>query len=89
MVLGGLRAAASLARAAGSAGVRSIVTTTLDGPVATAAAAQLAAAVCPAGLDCGLAACESVEADFPAWLVPRCGRIEIPERPGLGLPDGP
>jgi L-alanine-DL-glutamate epimerase-like enolase superfamily enzyme len=88
MVQGGLRAAARLARAAASAGVRCIVTTTLDGPAATAAAAQLAAAVCDGSLACGVAA-QRVAADFPDWLVPRCGRIELPQRPGLGLGEQP
>jgi L-alanine-DL-glutamate epimerase-like enolase superfamily enzyme len=85
MVLGGLRASARLARAARVAGVNCLVTTTLDGPIASAAAAQLAAAVCDGSLACGLAAAESVDADFPAWLQARAGVIELPESPGLGL----
>jgi L-alanine-DL-glutamate epimerase-like enolase superfamily enzyme len=87
MVLGGLRAAARLARAARPAGVRCLVTTTLDGPIASAAAAQLAAAVCDGSLACGLAAAESIAADFPAWLEPRAGAIDLPALPGLGLGD--
>jgi L-alanine-DL-glutamate epimerase-like enolase superfamily enzyme len=85
MLLGGLRAAARLARAAAPAGVRCLVTTTLDGPIASAAAAQLAAAVCDGSLACGLAAAESVDADFPAWLEVRAGAIALPGLPGLGL----
>jgi L-alanine-DL-glutamate epimerase-like enolase superfamily enzyme len=85
MVLGGLRAAARLARAAARARVRCFVTTTLDGPVASAAAAQLAAAICDGSLACGLAAADAVEARFPGWLEPRAGAIQIPDLPGLGL----
>jgi L-alanine-DL-glutamate epimerase-like enolase superfamily enzyme len=87
MVLGGLAAAVELARAAQAAGVKCLVTTTLDGPIATAAAAQLAAAVCDGSLACGLASAESVDAEFPRWLRPRFGRIALPDRPGLGLKD--
>jgi L-alanine-DL-glutamate epimerase-like enolase superfamily enzyme len=85
MVQGGLRACARLARAAARARVESFVTTTLDGPIATAAAAQLAAAICDGSRACGLGAAESIDADFPGWLHPRAGRIALPELPGLGL----
>lgn len=85
MVLGGLAAAAQLARAAAGAGVRCLVTTTLDGPIATAAAAQLAAAVCDGSLACGLASADAIDAGFPHWLQPRFGRIALPDHAGLGL----
>jgi L-alanine-DL-glutamate epimerase-like enolase superfamily enzyme len=85
MVQGGLRACARLAHAAAQAGVESFVTTTLDGPIATAAAVQLAAAICDGSRACGLGAADSVDADFPGWLHPRAGRIALPDLPGLGL----
>jgi L-alanine-DL-glutamate epimerase-like enolase superfamily enzyme len=88
MLLGGLRACARLARAAAPAGVRSYVTHTFDGPIASAAGAQLAAALCDGTLACGLAAGESIEAEFPAWLEPPDGVIRLPDRPGLGLDPG-
>jgi L-alanine-DL-glutamate epimerase-like enolase superfamily enzyme len=89
MVQGGLRASLRLARAAARAGVRCFVTTTLDGPIASAAAVHLAAAICDGSLACGLAAADSVEADFPGWLRARAGSIGLPELPGLGLGGAP
>jgi o-succinylbenzoate synthase len=84
-VLGGLRAAARLAWAARAGGVRCVVTTTLDGPVGTAGALQLAAAVGDADLASGLAAAELLDTPFPELLRPRDGRLELPARAGLGL----
>jgi L-alanine-DL-glutamate epimerase-like enolase superfamily enzyme len=65
--------------------VRCFVTTTLDGPIASAAAVHLAASICDGSPACGLAAAESVEATFPDWLEPRAGSIRLPALPGLGL----
>jgi L-alanine-DL-glutamate epimerase-like enolase superfamily enzyme len=89
MVLGGVGASLRLGRAAARAAVDCFVTTTLDGPIGSAAAAHLAAAICDGSLACGLATVESVEAAFPDWLQPRGGRIRLPESPGLGLAPAP
>jgi L-alanine-DL-glutamate epimerase-like enolase superfamily enzyme len=61
-----------------------VVTTALDGPIATAAALHLAAAVGTPALAQGLAAAESIACPFPAALVPERGRLRIAQRPGLG-----
>ena len=76
MVLGGPRAAARLARDAHAAGLRCVVTTTFDGPCATAATLRLAAAVGDPELAHGLAACEVLDCEFPEGLVPRNGELD-------------
>ncbi len=83
MVLGGLRASAQLARAASGVGVRCVVTTTFEGPVGLAAALHLAAAVGDSSLAHGLAASDTLVADFPDELVPVAGRLRRSLRPGL------
>ncbi len=83
MVLGGLRASARLARAAGGVGVRCVVTTTFEGPVGLAAALHLAAAVGDSSLAHGLAASDVLVADFPDELVPVAGILRRSLRPGL------
>ncbi len=83
-VLGGLAAALDLARRAARSGVASLVTTTLDGPLGTAAALHLAAAVGGHAHAHGLAAADWVEAPFAPSLVPRSGRLEIARGPGFG-----
>jgi o-succinylbenzoate synthase len=85
MVLGGLRAAAHLARGAAAVGVRCLVTTTLDGPIATAAALHLAAAVCDGSYACGLASADVLDWPFPGMLVPCAGRLAVSPRAGLGV----
>ena len=83
-LLGGLRPAARLAREAARNGARCIVTTALDGPVGTAAALQLAAAVGDPTRAHGLGACDWVETDFPATLIPQHGQLWLPKTAGLG-----
>ena len=84
MVLGGLSPALDLCRQAAARGLRVVVTTTLDGPIATAAALHLAAAGGSPTLAHGLASCEVVDADFPDALVPRDGVLHLSPEPGLG-----
>ncbi len=83
MVLGGLRASARLARAAAAAGVRCVVTTTFEGPVGTAAALHLSAALGDPELAHGLAASDMLVAEFPQELVPVRGSLRVRGEPGL------
>ncbi len=88
MVLGGLLPALALARAAMRRGRQVIVTTSLDGAIARAGAAHLAAAVLAegeqpaAGLATGALLAEDLCEDL---LAPRGGVVRIPEAAGLGL----
>jgi o-succinylbenzoate synthase len=88
MVLGGLLPALALARAAIWRGRQVIVTTSLDGAIARAGAAHLAAAVLAdgeqpaAGLATGGMFAEDHCEDL---LAPRGGVVRIPEAAGLGL----
>jgi len=84
MVLGGLTSAARLCRQAADAGIHCIVTTTLDGPVATASALHLAAACGSAAHAHGLAASEALATPFPTWLIPVDGQLRLDGSPGLG-----
>ena len=84
-LLGGLLACRALARTAQSRGVRAIVTHTLDGPVALAAAAALALAL-PRGLAHGLAPHPCLAAYPVAELDAIQGlELRVPEAPGLGV----
>ena len=83
-VLGGLAPALELARCAARRGVACLVTTTLDGPLGTAAALHLAAATGERSRAHGLAAADWVEVPFGASLRPRCGGLEVVGRPGFG-----
>jgi L-alanine-DL-glutamate epimerase-like enolase superfamily enzyme len=88
MLLGGLLPALLLARRAAAAGLQVIVTTSIDGAIARAAAAHLAAAVLAlgpqpaAGLATGRLLAEDVCEDR---LAPRGGWIDVPATPGIGL----
>jgi o-succinylbenzoate synthase len=88
MVLGGLLPALALARAAMRRGRQVIVTTSLDGAIARAGAAHLAAAVLAegeqpaAGLATGTMLAEDLCEDA---LAPRGGVVRITEAAGLGL----
>ena len=77
MVLGGLRACVRFAEAAGRVRLRSFVTTTFEGPVGTAHALHLAAAVADPALACGLASHEVLDTAFPEALIPREGSLRI------------
>ena len=64
-----------------------VVTTALDGPIATAAALHLAAACGAPHLAHGLAATESLACPFPAALLPERGLLHLGQGPGLGALD--
>jgi L-alanine-DL-glutamate epimerase-like enolase superfamily enzyme len=88
MLLGGVGAALQLARRAVAAGRRVLVTSSIDGAIARAGAAHLAAAVAAlgsqpaAGLATGRLLAEDLCADA---LAPARGVVRIPGAPGLGL----
>jgi o-succinylbenzoate synthase len=88
MVQGGLGPAAALCAAARRCAVRTLVTTTLDGPVATAAALHLAAAQGTKTFAHGLDAAAHVAGAFPKALVPVQGRLAVRQTPGLALERG-
>jgi L-alanine-DL-glutamate epimerase-like enolase superfamily enzyme len=79
--IGGLLAAAGLARAAG---VAPYLSSTYDGPRGIAAAVHAAAVLAPLPA-CGLATLELFDAEVPAELVVREGCIAVPAGPGLGV----
>ncbi|KPN31475.1 O-succinylbenzoate synthase [Halolamina pelagica] len=82
MALGGPDAATDIARRFVDAGVDPVVTTTIDGAVARAAAVHVAAAV-PGTRACGLATGELLAADLGADPVPVVdGAITVPDGPG-------
>lgn len=86
MVLGGLRRALRIAGLAAAAGVSSIVTTTIDAGVGTAAALHLAAALGEGVLPCGLATGALLADDV---IEPRLevtgGTMPLPAGDGLGV----
>lgn len=85
MVLGGLTAARAVAARAAARGMATLVTTTFDSSVGTAAALHLAASL-PAGPAHGLSTGEHLAADVVAGtLVPVRGRMALPGAPGLGI----
>ncbi|MDA0271053.1 MAG: o-succinylbenzoate synthase [Chloroflexi bacterium] len=85
MVLGGLTAARAVAARAAERGIGTIVTTTFDSSVGTAAAAHLAASLAD-GPAHGLSTGEHLAADLVArTLVPERGRLAVPQAPGLGI----
>ncbi|MBM4415359.1 MAG: hypothetical protein FJ035_03685, partial [Chloroflexi bacterium] len=93
MRLGGIRPAFALARRAAALGVGSVVTTTFDSSLGTAAALQLAAAVdgeaspaAAAPRAHGMGTGEQLAADVVArTLVPERGVLALPTLPGLGV----
>ena len=86
MVLGGLRPALAIAGEARQRGVRTVVTTTLDSGVATAAALHLAAALPANTPACGLATAPLLESDLLARSLPvQRGSMRLPVRDGLGV----
>ncbi len=85
MQLGGLRPARDVAARAAAAGVRTVVTTTLDAGVGVAASLHLAAALAPYP-PAGLATGELLAADLLRTpLAVRDGRMALPPGPGLGV----
>ncbi|MGE3960318.1 MAG: mandelate racemase/muconate lactonizing enzyme family protein [Dehalococcoidia bacterium] len=85
MVVGGLTAAADVARRAFEHGIGAFVTTTFDSSIGTAAALQLAASL-PWDAAHGLGTGEHLAADVTAaTILPTGGRISVPAAPGLGV----
>ena len=83
MVVGGLHPAR---RIIDLAAVKVVVTTTIDAGIGTAAALHLAATLPPGGPACGLATGSLLTADLITRpLVARCGRMGLPDGPGLGV----
>jgi L-alanine-DL-glutamate epimerase-like enolase superfamily enzyme len=86
MLLGGVLRALDLARRALQRGLRVVVTTSLDGAIARAGAAHLAAAVLALGPQpaAGLATGRLLLDDVcPDPLAPEGGVVRIPQTPGL------
>jgi o-succinylbenzoate synthase len=83
--LGGLRAAAMLAQRARAAGVRVLVTSSIDGAIARAAALALAESLPDPLPACGLATGELLAGDLAAGPEPKDGYIDLAESPGLGV----
>ena len=82
MALGGPDAAVDAARQLSATGVDLVVTTTIDGGVARAAAVHVAAAV-PGDRACGLATGEMLDSDVDPDPVPVVdGAIAVPDGPG-------
>lgn len=85
MVLGGPYRTASVARRARAAGVRPIVSTTVDGVVGRLGAVHVAAALAPIA-HCGLATADRLVEDLGPDPAPVAdGRIEVPRGSGTGL----
>ncbi|MBZ4398028.1 mandelate racemase/muconate lactonizing enzyme family protein [Myxococcus sp. MISCRS1] len=89
MVLGGLLPGLVVAMRAARLGMQAYVTSSLDGVVARAGAAHLAAALPSGALASGLAVGKLFKSE-PAVhdYRPLHGRIRLPETPGLGLDAG-
>ncbi|MCA1825596.1 MAG: o-succinylbenzoate synthase [Myxococcales bacterium] len=86
MLLGGLLPALRLGRRALERGRQIVVTTSLDGAIARAGAAHLAAALRQTDLAAGLSTGRLLAEDLCSdTLAPRGGSIRIPDAPGLGL----
>jgi len=86
MVLGGLLPALDLSLEAHHSETGAYVTSSIDGEIARAGAAHLAAAIPQIAWAHGLATGELLR-DPPttAWLTPTCGELLLPDTPGLGL----
>ncbi|HLL55225.1 MAG TPA: o-succinylbenzoate synthase [Myxococcaceae bacterium] len=85
MVVGGLLRTQALAERAARVGVGAYVTSSIDGPVARAAALHLAAVLPEARFAHGLAVGHFFVEPDPARVVPREGGLRVPTAPGLGL----
>ncbi|WP_255196273.1 mandelate racemase/muconate lactonizing enzyme family protein [Halorarius litoreus] len=82
MAMGGPDVTLETAVLARGAGIEPVVTTTIDGAFARAAAVHVAAAI-PGVRACGLATGDRLAADFVDDPVPvRRGRIEVPQKEG-------
>lgn len=86
MLAGGLRRAQAIGALAEAAGLRIIVTTTIDTGVGVAAALHLAATLPPPQPACGLATSALLHSDLLTEpLAVRHGALRLPGRPGLGI----
>ena len=86
IMVGGLRPARQIAKLAAETGVATVVTTTIDAGVGTAAALQLAATLPSDSPACGLATGALLADDLVvAPLAVRAGRMAVPDGPGLGV----
>ena len=86
MVVGGLRPAMEIADVARQAGVATVITTTIDAGVGTAAALHLAAALPEDAPACGLATGVLLAGDIVREPLPvREGRMTLPRGSGLGV----
>jgi o-succinylbenzoate synthase len=86
MRLGGLRAALEASRISAAAGIKTIVTTSIDAGVGTAAALHLAATLPEGAPACGLATASLLESDLlEAPLSIDNGMMALPAAPGLGV----
>jgi len=83
--LGGLRPAASLARAATEAGLDFFVTSLLDSALGVVAATHLAAALPSAGLAHGLGTSSLFAMDLAPQPEIQAGRLSVPTGPGWGM----
>ena len=86
MVVGGLRPAKRIAEVARQAGVATVITTTIDAGVGTAAALHLAATLPEDSLACGLATGSLLAGDVVTEPISvRESRMTVPSGPGLGI----
>lgn len=86
MLAGGLRAARAIADLARESGLGTVVTTTLDTGIGTAAALHLAASLPDPLPACGLATAGLLMDDLITPALPvTAGTMRIPGRPGLGV----
>ncbi len=86
MVVGGLRPAKQIADVAREAGVATVITTTIDAGVGTAAALHLAAALPDDSPACGLATGLLLAGDIVIEPIPvRQSLMTLPGGPGLGV----
>ncbi len=84
--LGGLVRSLQLAQQAHAAGMSAYVTTLMDGPIARAAAAHLAAVLPAADWAHGLSTVELFEGMQPDPFTPMGGEITLPQATGWGVP---
>lgn len=84
--LGGLVRSLELAQQAHDSGVGAYVTTLMDGPIARAAAAHLAAVLPSADWAHGLSTVELFEGMKPDPFTPEGGEITLPQATGWGVP---
>ncbi len=85
MVLGGLDRAQRIASTAATAGVESLVTSTIDGVVARTGAIHLAATI-DSDRACGLATADLLQRDLGPDPAPvDAGSVTVPTGPGLGV----